>query len=631
MRFRGMRHKLVGGRWKWTSEDSVDSVDLADDSVGISELSATGTPSNTTFLRGDNTWATASSGGGGSQLSQEEVEDYVGGMLDGTETGITVTYDDDNGNIDFVVASQTDENFTTNLKDKLDNIDTSANNYTHPNHTGEVTSTGDGATVVADNVIDEANLKVSNSPTDGYVLTAQSGNTGGLTWASSGSGGGGGSLTQEEVEDYVGGMVDGNTETGITVTYQDDDGTLDFVVDSQTDENFTSTFKTKLEGIETSADVTDTTNVVAALTAGTNVTIANDGTISSTDTDTTYTVGDGGLTQKNFTTTLKDKLDNIEPSADVTDSTNVNAAGAVMNSDFDTKGELLVGGQSITALTVGSDNQVLTADSSETSCVKWAAISSQTDENFTSAFKTKLEGIETSADVTDSTNVNAAGAVMNSDLNGKGKLLVGAAQGDPTALAVGTDDYVLTADSSETSGVKWAAAAAGGSGLFSAYALLQERQDVDVNGGSTVEGTWMTRTLNTEVYDGGNIVTLSNNKFTLGAGTYLIEYWQNFYHAQYAILSGIANVTGQSDTYLDWSTAYDLGTAELKVGGSTVQTFQSSTDLELIFRTSETQSNYGLGYKVFANAGLDFDGQGQDSTPANAFNLYAQVQIFKFA
>ena len=38
---------------------------------------------------------------------------------------------------------------------------------------------------------------------------------------------------------------------------------------------------TKLDGIEASADVTDTTNVVAALTAGTNVTIAADGTISS--------------------------------------------------------------------------------------------------------------------------------------------------------------------------------------------------------------------------------------------------------------------------------------------------------------------------------------------------------------
>ena len=37
-------------------------------------------------------------------------------------------------------------------------------------------------------------------------------------------------LTEEEVEDYVGGMVTGNTETGITVTYEDSDGTLDFVV-----------------------------------------------------------------------------------------------------------------------------------------------------------------------------------------------------------------------------------------------------------------------------------------------------------------------------------------------------------------------------------------------------------------
>ena len=41
---------------------------------------------------------------------------------------------------------------------------------------------------IANNVVDEANLKVSNGPTNGYVLSAQSGNTGGLTWAEAGGG-----------------------------------------------------------------------------------------------------------------------------------------------------------------------------------------------------------------------------------------------------------------------------------------------------------------------------------------------------------------------------------------------------------------------------------------------------------
>ena len=58
-----------------------------------------------------------------------------------------------------------------------------ANQYAHPNHSGEVTSTADGAQVIADDVVDEANLKVSNSPTNGYYLQAQSGAAGGLTWA----------------------------------------------------------------------------------------------------------------------------------------------------------------------------------------------------------------------------------------------------------------------------------------------------------------------------------------------------------------------------------------------------------------------------------------------------------------
>ena len=82
-----------------------------------------------------------------------------------------------------VEAASGSNTFTDADHTKLNAIAASANNYSHPNHSGEVTSTADGATVIADNVVDEANLKVSNSPTNGYFLSAQSGNTGGLTWA----------------------------------------------------------------------------------------------------------------------------------------------------------------------------------------------------------------------------------------------------------------------------------------------------------------------------------------------------------------------------------------------------------------------------------------------------------------
>ena len=58
-----------------------------------------------------------------------------------------------------------------------------SNNYTHPNHSGEVTSTADGAQVIASNIVDEDNLKISNAGSNGQYLQKQSGNTGGLTWA----------------------------------------------------------------------------------------------------------------------------------------------------------------------------------------------------------------------------------------------------------------------------------------------------------------------------------------------------------------------------------------------------------------------------------------------------------------
>ena len=41
---------------------------------------------------------------------------------------------------------------------------------------------------IADQAINEAKMQISNAPTNGYALTAQSSNTGGMTWASVGGG-----------------------------------------------------------------------------------------------------------------------------------------------------------------------------------------------------------------------------------------------------------------------------------------------------------------------------------------------------------------------------------------------------------------------------------------------------------
>ena len=42
--------------------------------------------------------------------------------------------------------------------------------------------------MIADAQVDESKLKISNAPTNGYFLSAQSGNTGGMTWAEAGGG-----------------------------------------------------------------------------------------------------------------------------------------------------------------------------------------------------------------------------------------------------------------------------------------------------------------------------------------------------------------------------------------------------------------------------------------------------------
>ena len=103
----GIKLRLTGAGHDGATTDDVKFVGAGSSTVSTpdeSTITITSTDTNT-------------------QLSTEQVQDIVGGMLGGTETGITVTYQDGTGDIDFVVATQTDNNFTTALKNKLDAIE----------------------------------------------------------------------------------------------------------------------------------------------------------------------------------------------------------------------------------------------------------------------------------------------------------------------------------------------------------------------------------------------------------------------------------------------------------------------------------------------------------------------------
>ena len=65
--------------------------------------------------------------------------------------------------------------------------------------------------------------------------------------------------------------------------------------------------------------------------------------------------------------------------------------------------------------------------------------------------------VEDGADVTDATNVAAAGAIMESIMAAKGNLIGASAAGTPAVLAPGTNGQVLTVDSAQALGFKWAA------------------------------------------------------------------------------------------------------------------------------------------------------------------------------
>ena len=148
----------------------------------------------------------------------EEIQDIVGAMVSSnTETNITVTYQDADGTLDFVVdaAQPNITSLGTLTSLTVDDVFINGAQIGHTSDTDLITLSSGVVTVAGE--VDATSLDISGDADIDGTLEADAITIGGVTLA-------------ETISDTVGAMVSSNTETGISVTYDDSDNTLDFVI-----------------------------------------------------------------------------------------------------------------------------------------------------------------------------------------------------------------------------------------------------------------------------------------------------------------------------------------------------------------------------------------------------------------
>jgi len=134
------------------------------------------------------------------------------------------------------------------------------------------------------------------------------------------------------------------------------------------------------------------------------------------DSVTTAKIADDAVTSDKLSNALSTKIAGIEASADVTDATNVTAAGALMDSEVTNLAEV----KAFASSDYATAAQGTTADAAlpKSGGAMTGAITTNStfDGRDVATDGTKLDTVETNADVTDATNVTAAGALMDSEL-----------------------------------------------------------------------------------------------------------------------------------------------------------------------------------------------------------------------
>jgi hypothetical protein len=115
-----------------------------------------------------------------------------------------------------------------------------------------------------------------------------------------------------------------------------------------------------------------------------------------------------------------------------------------------------------TAVTIAVDSTVTTNSGTQTLTNKTLTSPKINEDVAVTATATELNYVD---GVTSAIQTQLDGKVDESEYSAKGKILVGTGTGTFTALTVGaTNGHVLTVDSAEASGVKWAAGGGGGGG-----------------------------------------------------------------------------------------------------------------------------------------------------------------------
>ena len=319
------------------------------------------------------------------ELSQNNFTNADHTKLNGIEASATA--DQTDAEIRAAVEAATDSNvFTDADHTKLNGIAASANAYVHPNHSGEVTSAADGATVIADNVVDEANLKVSNSPTNGYFLSAQSGNTGGLTWAEV-------SASDNTKLPLTGGTLTGDLTIADTTADSAAGPELSLTRNSSSPADGDYLGQLRFDG----KSDTGTSRLYAKMTGKT-----SDVSNGSED----------GLIE---TAVMKAGTQTIVARQTHSALKLINGTGLEVAGNITVTGT--VDGRDVAADGTKLDGVEASATADQTDAEIRAAVEAASDSNvFTDADHTKLNAIEASADVTDATNVTAAGALMDSEV-----------------------------------------------------------------------------------------------------------------------------------------------------------------------------------------------------------------------